>query len=55
MEAYDNEVEVFVRVMRLSYLETTNQTEPAVIVTTFLNGRFDDREIYNQHGEEIAS
>lgn len=54
-EVYDSQVEVFVRVMSLSYLGDTALDEPAVIVTTFLNGRIDEREIYNQHGEELVS
>ena len=56
-EAYDNQVEVTVRLLQLvapaDIDSPTATSEPAVIVTTFLNGRMFEREIYNQHGEEI--
>jgi hypothetical protein len=51
MEAY-NQVDVMVRVL------TFPSEEPgaaAVIVTTFLNGRMDEREMYNQQGDLIAT
>ena len=49
MERYDNEVEVFVRVMR--FTDAAGGDAPAVIVTTFLHGRMDGREIYDHRGE----
>jgi hypothetical protein len=49
MERCDDEVEVFVRVMR--FTDVAGGEAPAVIVTTFLQGRMDGREIYDHRGE----
>jgi hypothetical protein len=43
VEPYDHQVEIFVRFQ-----------DGRAIVTTFLEGRLVEREIYNQHGESIV-
>lgn len=50
---HEPQVEVVVRVLRLSGV-VDGSDEPAVIVTTFVNGRLDEREIYDQRGQEIS-
>jgi hypothetical protein len=55
VESYDNEVEVFVRWMRFTDADELDGGEaPVVVVTTFLLGRMDEREIYDHHGELMA-
>ena len=49
VEHADEEVEIFIRVMR--FADVAGGEAPAVIVTTFLHGRMDGREIYDHRGE----
>jgi hypothetical protein len=54
-EVYDKEVEVTVRLMSLKFLAENEPDYPAIVVTTLLNHRIYECEIYNQHGEELVA
>lgn len=54
-QPYDSEVEVCVRLMRFADVRLAGQETPAVVVTTFLNGRMWERNVYNYQGEELTS
>jgi len=54
MEPYDNEVEVKVRLVWLTYPKNNALDGPGIGVSTFLNGQMLDREIYNYRGDGIA-
>jgi hypothetical protein len=54
MEPYDNEVEVKVRLVWLEYSNDHTLDGPGLGVSTFLNHRMLDREVYNYHGDGIA-
>jgi hypothetical protein len=54
MEPYDNEIELKVRLVWISYRNDKSLDGPGMSVEAFLNGRMLEREIYNQHGNGIA-